>query len=71
MISKNFGKNHEVIVIKRDKEILLCTSSGKEIASIYLDTMTDKDEKQTENFFVTFLPAEKSPLDKNIATVIL
>ena len=74
MISKNFGLDHEVRVIQLNDKIVLTDKNNKEIASLYVDTMTtyntaEKKDIPTESFFVVFQPVEKSPLAHNIASV--
>lgn len=74
MKSKNLNIEHDFIIVKREKEIIITTSDGVEIATLTVDTMTRSAEfptlpsVPTKNFYLVFEPAGDK-LDKNIATV--
>ena len=60
--------NHEVVVIKRENEIIFATPNGEEIASVKACTMIgEKQEKDgkfvdvpTKNFWLQFIPTDKT-----------
>lgn len=67
MWSANYPtKRHPVLVIQRDKEILLTTPCGQEIASLTVQTMEDGNGNPTENFWLCFKAKVAGP-DKNSA----
>ena len=66
--SINYGHEHAFNIVIRDKELVLTTPDGSEIASIIAETMemdVQNDEGRyrtvpTKNFFVAFRPAENT-----------
>ena len=66
--SSNYNHVHTFNIIVRDKELVLTTPKGDEIASICVETMemdVQNDERKyrtvpTKNFFVSFSPAENT-----------
>ena len=70
MKSVNCNIDHSILIIQREKEILITTDKGIEIASLQIYTMVE-NQKPTKSFFLVFEVAEKIPLEKNIASVTI
>jgi hypothetical protein len=70
-------KEAELVFVYRDDEVIIALPTGKEIASLHIQTM-DKDIKvddkwttgPTNNFWVEFR-AKKSSVENNMADVIV
>jgi len=69
MKSQNYPKkNHSIIIIQRENEILLVTPRGKPIASLTVTT-AEKDDLPSDDFFLQFKPEERNQLDKDLIYV--
>jgi hypothetical protein len=82
MKSTNLNVEHNLILVKREKEIVITTLDGVEIANLTVQTMTKGvpvneegsptkwKDVPTKNFFLVFTSATKPDIDKNIASVL-
>jgi hypothetical protein len=62
---------YNLILTQIGEELLFLTDDGKPIASLSVQTMSDGDDRATQNYWLHFKPMNPPTIDKNFADVFI